>query len=327
MGFAFYVYPGYTAASSPIMTVYDREANCVAAIRCTNEAGSIEIGVGANSTSDPASYWPSTSTWPKYYDITVAGYVKWATWHHIEWKVVFDETVGSYEVRLDEVEVIKQTGINTIGTRHVIDPTYGPTINSIAIGKESHQWYMVDDFFILDLTGSQSNDFLGDCRVDTLYTNANGNYTQFNPVPNTNANWMNTTIAERSAADMSSQGEFYYASSWGDYYHSLNYIDNSLTYNETYIPARETYNMDSIVSLSKPIHGIQQNAAMFKTDAGKKEVTQLLRVSSTDYESDLFRIQDHIKVYTKPYTLNPYTSSAWSEADINALESGIRVVT
>jgi hypothetical protein len=66
---------------------------------------------------------------------------------------------------------------------------------------------------------------------------------------------------------------------------------------------------------------------MFKTDAGKKEVTQLLRVSSTDYESDLFRIQDHIKVYTKPYTLNPYTSSAWSEADINALESGIRVVT
>lgn len=335
MGFAFWVYPGLSPASSPFMCVYDRESACIAALRCTNESGSIEIVVGSNNDAyDYAQYWapdfwadPKNSTQVCAYDITEAGYVKWATWHHIEWKVVFHATAGSYEVRIDEVEVIKETGINTIGTEQHVDETYGPTINSIAIGKDLHQTYMIDDYFLLDLTGSSSNDFIGDCRVDALYTNANGYYTQFNPVPNTNPNWVNTTLTERSASGMDEQGQFYYATDWGTYIHSLNYIDNSQTYNETFIPARETYNMDSIVSLSKPIHGIQQNAAMFKTDAGKKEVTQLLRTSSTDYESDLFRIQDHIKVYTKPYTLNPYTSSAWTEADINALESGIRVVT
>ena len=51
-------------------------------------------------------------------------------------------------------------------------------------------------------------------------------------------------------------------------------------------------------------------------------------MSSTDYDSGrVIDVPDWSKNYTYPVTVNPFTTNAWTEAEIAALESGIKIVT
>ncbi len=88
------------------------------------------------------------------------------TWVFIEVKVVAGSgTSGSCQVRVDGVDFLNLTGINTLATATALDEFYLQSKNSPV------NYY--DDLFICDGTGSANNDFLGPLNIYTLVPNGN----------------------------------------------------------------------------------------------------------------------------------------------------------
>jgi hypothetical protein len=96
------------------------------------------------------------------------------TWYYFEMKAYCDNSAGTVEVRLDGTPVMTYTGDTQFGAA---TPNY---FSSFAFrGGGNLQRITVDDLYICDASGSTNNDFLGDCRVQTIWPDgdASGNMT------------------------------------------------------------------------------------------------------------------------------------------------------
>lgn len=92
--------------------------------------------------------------------VTIASLV----WTYIEVKVTIHDTAGSVECRVNGVAAGAASGVDTRNN------TGESGISRIRLGENdigSHVYYF-DDMYVLDLTGSTNNDFLGDCSVGIL---------------------------------------------------------------------------------------------------------------------------------------------------------------
>jgi len=243
---------------------------------------------------------------------TPQDYVSPGTWFHIEAKVVLDDTVGSYEVRLNEVTVLSGSGIDT-------QAYSGEGVAKIRLSGGQYQsgYGAFDDFFFLDGNASDdpanlNNDFLGDCRIDCIYPNAAGDYTDFTPYPSA-PNYENVDDPHITEG--------------GD-------IDDDETYNESpTVGHKDIYNLESVEALGTPIYAAAQNSCMRKTDAGRRYVRQLIKVNGTDYLRDTgltnndgeWYLTDNYKVTQRPLDVNPDTELAWTESDLNSLQSGVQI--
>lgn len=102
---------------------------------------------------------------------SAGGLITLDTWAFIEVKVVLSDTVGAMAVRVNGVEVINVSGVDTRNA--------GAAAISIVKLSNGGGYATIDDVHICDGLGTTNNDFLGDCRVDTLYPNAEGTYSEF----------------------------------------------------------------------------------------------------------------------------------------------------
>jgi hypothetical protein len=100
------------------------------------------------------------------------------SWVYIEFKATIHASAGSYEVRVNGVNVLSATNVNTMGssTANINTITLGPVHS--AIGFVFSNTWSYDDFYLCDTTGTKNNDFLGDMRVDTIRPNGAGTNTQ-----------------------------------------------------------------------------------------------------------------------------------------------------
>jgi hypothetical protein len=319
VGFAFMGVAGFSPPASPILVLYDYDENRIGALQAIDENGRVRMLAGYIHEQVGGIGTSGDTLQDFYSDINV---VEERTWYHLEAKWVFDDsTGGSMECRINETPVISQSGIKTFKSGGDSEGNF--SITQIELQKGAHNRFYVDDLFVLDGEGSVANDFIGDCRVDTLYPNANGDYINFDPEPSSNANYENVQPIKRHWYSYA-----YHATLRGydgDWWNTGADFD---TYNEGEDPSRECYHHESIPALNKPIYGIQTNSIFRKTDAGRKQVEQFIRVSSTNYDSGrIIDVPDWSKVYYYPVTVNPYSTAAWTEADINALQSGIEIVS
>lgn len=94
------------------------------------------------------------------------------TWHYLEIKVVVHDTTGSVVINLDGTEVYDSGSIDTRnGGTGVID--------KFQFGCNSGTPTWIDDLYLCDDLGSVNNAMLGDCVVEALTPNGNGNYSDF----------------------------------------------------------------------------------------------------------------------------------------------------
>jgi hypothetical protein len=93
------------------------------------------------------------------------------TWYHAEIKVKCASSGGNVTVRLDESEEINYNG----NTQFLSGFCYSRLLWRSATSDT----LVIDDAYIFDATGSAVNDFLGECRIETLtpISDASGNWT------------------------------------------------------------------------------------------------------------------------------------------------------
>lgn len=88
-------------------------------------------------------------------------------WNYIEFKVKCDNAAGTVDIRVNGVNVLSLSGIDTKATAQTHD-----YFDKVQFSYSSYPETWVDDLYICDGSGVKNNDFLGICKVETLFPSA-----------------------------------------------------------------------------------------------------------------------------------------------------------
>lgn len=226
---------------------------------------------------------------------TSATTVSAATFHYIEFKCKIDGTVGTYDVVVDGVNILTGTGANT---KNTANSTADRVIIGCSVNGPGTTY--VDDLYICDGTGSVNKDFLGDCRVDAVNAASNGTNTGLTPSTGTNH--------AANVDDMPSNDDTDYNAS------------NTAT-------TKDTYNMVGISHNPVSIFGVFTNMTVKKDDGGLRKIKDVVRSAGTDYDgsSEYVLAGSSYQMFRQLHEVDPATSAAWTKANLNAAEFGMKV--
>jgi hypothetical protein len=209
---------------------------------------------------------------------------------YIELKATIHDTAGAVEVRVNGVSVLTLTNVDTRNAGNA-------SVTGFRL-RGASTTSKIDDLYICDATGSTNNSFLGDVRVDTLYPNADGTFSDFTP---------STGTSRFALVDESSV--------------------NTTDYNDgAAVGDRDSYEMANLAALaSQTVYGVQVSAALQKDDAGAKSAAVFVRSGGTNSDGPAAAIGTSQAFVSQVYETDPAASAAWTETTVNAMQAGVLV--
>lgn len=217
---------------------------------------------------------------------------------HVEVKVNVHATTGSVEVRVNGVVDSTFSG-NTRngGTTGLLDSFVQITPYGGATGNG---FCYLDDFFLMNTAGSLNNDFKGDCRVEALYPNANGNSSGFTGSDGNSTD--NYALVDENPPNS-----------------DTDYVESST------VGTKDTYGYSNISSTIGTVHGVQILPFAKKTDAGSRAIATVARSGITEAMSADLPLLATYGYYPTIVERDPATVAAWTIAAVNAAEFGVAV--
>ena len=211
---------------------------------------------------------------------------------YIEIKAFIDN-VGSAEVRVNEATVLNLVGVDTLRGSDA-------SVSRITLATEANFNYRIDDLYALDNVGpAPQNNFLGDCRVEYLQPTAPG-FHQAWSVVGAPTHWQ--AVNDGSSPD----DDTTYITTTGS-----GVIDTQ-EYSNTGLP-------------SGTIFGVQVGLYARKTDSGLRSVAPVVRHAGVDnFGANQNPGFPDYAYLLQLFETNPGTGVAWTIADVNAAEFGIR---
>lgn len=224
---------------------------------------------------------------------SAAGAVPANAWFYLEVKVKINDTTGTVQVRVDGTDVINITGQDTRngGADGLIDRILIGSCENNALKLR------VCDFYFLNEIGSAPhNDLLGPQTIESLRTDAAGNYT----------NWTPSAGANHDAVD--------------DPIDAVH--DGDATYVETTVVERDSYSFGDMVSGEDPIAVQVKATARFTGTA--LDFNTFLRRSATDIDGPT---DTPTSAYADRaitiWETDPVAAAAWTKANLEATEFGL----
>ena len=217
-----------------------------------------------------------------------------ANWYYVEAKVVIHDTTGSVEVRVDGTTVTFDVPLTAVDTRNAGTGV----VDRVDVRGSLSPYTYYDDLYICDDSGSAPhNDFLGDIKIENLMVQTgNGSNVGLTPSTGTDHGALVDEVPP-----------------------------NTTDYNGgSSVGLKDTYNLPSMVGTGA-ILGIQTNLYVAKSDAGARSVCPVVRTGGADYDGTSKTLLTTFKYHTHVWEKNPGTLAAWTSADINALEAGMKV--
>jgi hypothetical protein len=197
---------------------------------------------------------------------------------------------------VNTVVVLSYVG-NTANTNSppILSQPYGwDTIGYVGAGGVPMYW---DDRYILDNTGANNTDYLGNCKVNLQLPTANGDTDNF-AVSGAASNWQAVL---------------------GDHIDDTKYVYDSVVGDiDLYTPN------PNVVATN--IFGAQVVHVARQDDATQKISTGLLKVSGTVYPGSNHYLSGNYTWYRDMWELNPVTAVGWTAAQLNGVQAGIKVI-
>jgi len=274
IGFAVYVSSAFV--THYVMAVFDT-GTLQCGLQFVND-GRIQVGIGGGLGSTLGTVH-ATST----------NSLQQSVWYYIEFKAVIHNSTGSIEVRVNGMEWINVSNVDTQGSSNA-------TWNTVAWTGASGQTYRMDDVYMCDSSGSLNNDFLGDVRVSVLLPEGAGNTTEWTPSAGSNY----------ACVDESAPND------------DTDYV-STITLN-----AKDTYAFPAVATGAE-IKGVQIFAAVRKATDGPGKIKHVIRSGGTDYDQTEIGIGGTTYSYTRTmHETDPATGVSWTESGVNAAEFGIK---
>lgn len=205
-----------------------------------------------------------------------------STYYHIGFMATIHDTAGVYEVRVNGVQKLIGSSADTKNTSNAY-------ANQVRVNSPAESNADFDDLII------SSDGFCGDCRVQALYPQANGNYTAW--TPSTGSGWQCVDEALMNS--------------------DTDYVSSATT------GQRNSYDFQSIGTGT--IKAVQHVTTHRKDDVGSRTIKQFARVSGTDYDDSAVSVADTYLMQRRVMSVNPATGTAWSSAALDAAEFGTQL--
>lgn len=215
-------------------------------------------------------------------------------WYFVEFKATINSSGGTAECRLDGVVEVSYSGDTNSTANNTADRIYlQDTTNQPGT--------YFDDLYVLDGTGSSPyQDYLGDCRIETIFPNGNGNSSQF------------------TGSDGNSTDNYLLVDDTTDADDDSTYVETSTVNN------KDTYTYGDLASTSGTVYAVAVNPWWRKTDAGTRQACTVARTSGTEVDSGNVTLATGYTLYQNIRTTKPGGGS-WTISDVNASEFGIKV--
>lgn len=223
------------------------------------------------------------------------GIVVMNSWHHVEAKVVLNDTTGLAEVYLDGIEVINATGLDTknAGTKTGFDTVRFERCT--AGGSAGHHF---DDVFICNGAGTVNNDILGPCRVSVLLPTADS----------TPEDWALSSGTDSFAlVDEATPN--------GD----TDFLFSDVPTDRTQLGMADLTDMDHVV------YGVQLGSHARKADSGLGSYRHGIRSDATDANGADHNLTEEYVNYYDIVELDPDGAVPWTPATVNASEAFVEV--
>jgi hypothetical protein len=249
----------------------------------------LQVGVGVNSSGQlVVSRGLNQSIWQTTLATSSQNLIKNA-WHYIEVKISIAESGGTVIVKVDGVEWINYTG-DTCQS--------GEYFNIIKTGGCFYNVNTdIDDFYFCDLTGTKNNDFLGDCRVCTLYPDADTADADF--VPDT--------------------GPDGYARIDGA-------IDDASYVESETVGHKSLFGYESLPATDiGDVAGVQIVTRAKKDDSGARSVSNVVASASSESVLTAYSLAEQFTHNADVLEDDPATGAAWTEGAVNAMLAGVEV--
>lgn len=221
---------------------------------------------------------------------TAASFIAPATWHYYEIATTINNTTGTYTVYMDGVAIMTGSGANTRNTANSFaDRVAFPSFIANVV---------LDDVYMNDGTGSSpDNSVWGEISIMTQYPTGAGATTDW--TPSTGANWAAVDEAPPSTAD-------YVSSS------TPNQID--------------TYGVGVLPVAVGTVRGRQIMLYAEKDDGGVRQIAPVVRHSGSNNVGTTVTMAASYTFYAQRYATNPGTGVAWTLADCNVDEIGVKEI-
>jgi hypothetical protein len=218
--------------------------------------------------------------------------------HYIELKVTIHDTTGAAQVKVDGDSKLSLSNVDTKATANASATTVrvGTLHASVNLGTQD-----LDDLYICDGQGSTNNDCLGDCRVDCLLPNSNGD----------DRDWALSTGSDDYAVldDTAPNDDTDYA--WDDT-----------------VGQRLLVGAQNLTALTSPsIKGVMISASAKKSDAGARGIGVNVKSGTTESDGSDQALSTSYTYYTRVLDTDPATSAAFTEGGVNSLQVGVEVTS
>jgi len=214
--------------------------------------------------------------------------LKTGVWHYLEAKCRIHNTNGILEVRIDGRTVIDITGDVCYGS---VEQTHYVDLKGKYATDSRPTWF--DDVYVLTDSGEAPTDFLGDCKVDTIYPSGVGTHAEMTPSSGENYECVDEVILD-----------------------DTDYVcfsgENGL---------RDCYDFQD-VSGETTIHGITvMRGCLLET--GNVYSRPLLNVYGNLYSGEEEVIGGTLGYDNKIYVTDPESGEVWTNEKINKYEFGM----
>jgi len=222
------------------------------------------------------------------------------TYFHIQWKATIDDAVGSSVVKLNNVEIINVSGVDTQNHASAL-------IDEVVLGNVrvattiSNRIIDFDDFYLFDTTGAApQNDFMGDCYVSAAFPDADGSSLQFTLSTGSD----HYAVVDENPPSMTDYSE----SSTNGHIELLSFADfASFT--------------------AATIYGMQVNIYGLNPEGGGKNIATRVFTSSTASNGATTALPAASAYIYHIFTSNPSTNAAWTLSAANSAEKGLTVIS
>lgn len=215
-------------------------------------------------------------------------------WAYVELKVTFDDTTGSYEVRVNGDTWLSATNVDTKQSANT-------TANRVVLGRTGDNTSGTvdyDDFYVCDTAGSVNNTFLGDIGVAALFATGAGSSTQW--TPSTGSNYQN--VDETAPND------------------DTDYNSSST------VGQKDLIAMGNLGGTVTTVLGVQVLRRSRKDDVGTRQLKTKIKSNTTEANGATTSESSSYVYYRDIFETDPDTSAAWTPSGVNGMEAGYEVV-
>lgn len=258
-----------------------------------------ELFKGASRQITVASKRVSDSEWRLVLlngvtEIAESGPVPFQVWVYVEVQVTVHDTLGVYELRVNQVAEFSGTATDTSEA--------GSSGADVVRFFANTSNFRIDDIYVCDATGTDENDFLGDSVVEGELPDADGNLNQWTPsTAGSHYVLLDDPATSPSDADDVSTSD---------------------------VAEVELFGFPSLSFITGAVHGVQLNITAKLGGAGFRTMRAKIRSGGSNHNGNSFDVAGlDYQTYVVIVADNPAIAADWDQSAVDAAEFGFELVT